>query len=57
MDELIEQIKNKYGEILKASKYNNENKEQVEHSYNTMLMYEVSYIIEDIIEMIESEDL
>ena len=52
-DKVIDVIKSRYEEILKATKYGNKNKEQLDYSYRSMLMYEVAYIIEDIIETIE----
>lgn len=52
-DKVIELINNKYGYILKATKYGNEDAEQQTFSYSNVLMYEVAAIIEDILDDIE----
>lgn len=52
-DKIIENINTKYGHILKATKYGNEDAEQQSFSYKNVLMYEVSDILDDILYDIE----
>lgn len=52
-DKVVEQINTKYGYILKATKYGNENEEQLDFSYSNVLMYEVAEILDDILDDIE----
>lgn len=52
-DKIIELINTKYGYILKATKYGNEDAEQQSFSYTNVLMYEVSDILDDILYDIE----
>ena len=52
-NKIVELINTKYGYILKATKYGNENAEQQSFSYSNVLMYEVSDILDDILYDIE----
>ncbi len=52
-DKVVELINTKYGYILKATKYGNEDAEQQSFSYKNVLMYEVADILDDILYDIE----
>ena len=52
-EKIVELINTKYGYILKATKYGNEDAEQQSFSYKNVLMYEVSDILDDILYDIE----
>lgn len=56
MSDLIsrEELKQKFQWLAKATKYGNEDAEQQNFSYSTMMMYEIADMIEDAIDSCES---
>lgn len=52
-EKIVELINSKYGYILRATKYGNEDAEQQSFSYKNVLMYEVADILDDILYDIE----
>lgn len=58
IDEFMEVIKATYQnfcgfDLGRMTKYGNENASQLEQSYSTLMMYEISYEFEDLIDALE----
>lgn len=50
---VVEKLKERTDFLKDCTKYGNRNAEQQEKSYNTMMMYEVADLIDDLIEIVK----
>ena len=55
MDRIVEQLEERTAFLKDCTKYGNKDAEQQNHSYSTMLMYEVADMVDDLIEIVKGE--
>lgn len=55
MDNIVEKLEEKTEFLKDCTKYGNENAEQQEKSYSTMMMYEVADLVDDLIDIVKQE--
>lgn len=55
MERIIERLEEKTEFLKDYTKYGNKNAKQQEKSYSTMMMYEVSDLVEDLIDVVKEE--
>ena len=55
MDNIVEKLEEKTEFLKDCTKYGNESAEQQEKSYSTMMMYEVSDLVDDLIDILKQE--
>lgn len=53
LDKVVEQLKERTTFLKECTKYGNKDAEQQEKSYATMMMYEVAYLVEDLLEIVK----
>lgn len=53
VDKVVEELEERTNFLKDCTKYGNKNAEQQEKSYNTMMMYEVAYLVDDLIEIVK----
>lgn len=54
IDKVVEQLEERTEFLSGCTKYGNENAEQQEKSYSTMMMYEVADLCEDLIDIVKA---
>ena len=52
-DKVVEQLKERTTFLKECTKYGNKDAEQQEKSYATMMMYEVAYLVDDLLEIVK----
>ena len=52
-EKVVEQLEEKTDFLKDCTKYGNEDAKQQEKSYSTMMMYEVAYLVEDLIDIVK----
>ena len=55
MSNIVEKLEEKTEFLKDCTKYGNENAEQQEKSYSTMMMYEVAGLVDDLIDIVKQE--
>lgn len=55
MANIVEKLEEKTEFLKDCTKYGNENAEQQEKSYSTMMMYEVAGLVDDLIDIVKQE--
>ena len=55
LDNIVEKLEEKTEFLKDCTKYGNESAEQQEKSYSTMMMYEVSDLVDDLIDIVKQE--
>ena len=55
MANIVEKLEEKTEFLKDCTKYGNENAEQQEKSYSTMMMYEVADLVDDLIDIVKQE--
>ena len=55
MERIVERLEERTEYFKDCTKYGNETEEQEERSYSTMMMYEVAYLVDDLIEIVKEE--
>lgn len=55
VDKVVKQLEEKTSFLKDCSKYGNQSKEQQRRSYETMMMYEVADLVDDLIEIVIGE--
>ena len=55
MANIVEKLEEKTEFLKDCTKYGNESSEQQEKSYSTMMMYEVSDLVDDLIDIVKQE--
>lgn len=55
VDTVVEQLEERTSFLKDCSKYGNQSKEQQRRSYETMMMYEVADLVDDLIEIVIGE--
>ena len=55
MSNIVEKLEEKTEFLKDCTKYGNESAEQQEKSYSTMMMYEVSDLVDDLIDIVKQE--
>lgn len=53
VDKVVEELKERADFLKDCTKYGNKNAKQQAESYNTMMMYEVADLVDDLIEIVE----
>lgn len=53
MEKVVEQLEEKTDFLKDCTKYGNEDAEQQEKSYSTMMMYEIADLVEDLIDIVK----
>lgn len=53
MDKVVEQLEERTTFLKECTKYGNKDAEQQEKSYATMMMYEVAYLVDDLLEIVK----
>lgn len=53
LDKVVEQLKERTTFLKECTKYGNKDAEQQEKSYATMMMYEVAYLVDDLLEIVK----
>ncbi len=53
LDKVVEQLEERTTFLKECTKYGNKNAEQQEKSYATMMMYEVAYLVDDLLEIVK----
>lgn len=54
-EKIIEKLEERTDFLSDCTKYGNKDAKQQEKSYSTMMMYEVTYLVDDLIEIIKQE--
>ena len=54
-EKIIEKLEERTSFLSDCTKYGNNNAEQLEKSYSTMMMYEVADLVDDLIEIVKQE--
>ena len=52
-DKVVEQLEERTTFLKECTKYGNKDAEQQEKSYATMMMYEVAYLVDDLLEIVK----
>lgn len=52
-DKIVEQLEERTTFLKECTKYGNKDAEQQEKSYATMMMYEVAYLVDDLLEIVK----
>lgn len=52
-DKVVEQLEERTTFLKECTKYGNKDEEQQEKSYATMMMYEVAYLVDDLLEIVK----
>lgn len=52
-DRVVEQLEERTTFLKECTKYGNKDAEQQEKSYATMMMYEVAYLVDDLLEIVK----
>ena len=52
-DRVLEQLEERTTFLKECTKYGNKDAEQQEKSYATMMMYEVAYLVDDLLEIVK----
>ena len=52
-DKVVEQLEERTTFLEECTKYGNKDAEQQEKSYATMMMYEVAYLVDDLLEIVK----
>lgn len=52
-DKVVEQLEERTTFMEECTKYGNKDAEQQEKSYATMMMYEVAYLVDDLLEIVK----
>lgn len=52
-DKVVEQLEERTTFLKECTKYVNKDAEQQEKSYATMMMYEVAYLVDDLLEIVK----
>lgn len=52
-DKVVEQLEERTTFLKECTKYGNKDSEQQEKSYATMMMYEVAYLVDDLLEIVK----
>lgn len=52
-DKVVEQLEERITFLKECTKYGNKDAEQQEKSYATMMMYEVAYLVDDLLEIVK----
>ena len=52
-DRVVEQLEEQTTFLKECTKYGNKDAEQQEKSYATMMMYEVAYLVDDLLEIVK----
>ena len=55
MERIMERLEERTDFLKDCTKYGNKNAKQQEHSYSTMMMYEVADLVEDLIDFVKEE--
>lgn len=53
LDKVVEQLEERTTFLKECTKYGNKDAEQQEKSYATMMMYEVAYLVDDLLEIVK----
>lgn len=53
VDKVVEQLEERTTFLKECTKYGNKDAEQQEKSYATMMMYEVAYLVDDLLEIVK----
>ena len=53
VDAVVEQLEERTTFLKECTKYGNKDAEQQEKSYATMMMYEVAYLVDDLLEIVK----
>ena len=53
LDKVVEQLADRTTFLKECTKYGNKDAEQQEKSYATMMMYEVAYLVDDLLEIVK----
>ena len=53
VDKVIKELEEKTDFLKDCTKYGNKNAKQQSESYSTMMMYEVAYLVDDLIEIVK----
>lgn len=53
LDKVVEQLEERTTFLKECTKYGNKDEEQQEKSYATMMMYEVAYLVDDLLEIVK----
>lgn len=53
VDKVVEELEERADFLKDCTKYGNKNAKQQAESYNTMMMYEVAYLVDDLIEIVK----
>ena len=54
VDGVVEELEERAYFLKDCTKYGNKNAKQQAESYNTMMMYEVAYLVDDLIEIVKA---
>ena len=54
-EKVLERLEERTSFLSDCTKYGNKDAEQQNKSYSTMMMYEVSYLVDDLIEIVKQE--
>lgn len=52
-DKVVKQLEERTTFLKECTKYGNKGAEQKEKSYSTMMMYEVAYLVDDLLEIVK----
>ena len=52
-DKVVQQLEERTTFLKECTKYGNKDAEQQEKSYATMMMYEVAYLVDDLLEIVK----
>ena len=53
LDKVVERLEERTTFLKECTKYGNKDAEQQEKSYATMMMYEVAYLVDDLLEIVK----